>query len=258
MPDVVGKIPEFTTDETVASEGPVEEVKETPDEGTETETPAEPPAAEEPARVPSEPSVDAESLQRAVQGLQNERVKLLKEISELKGHRREIKQEQLNRVDERIDELKDLHPDDVAIIDRVLRSKGYVTKDEANGMFYEAVKQEELNKFLEEYPEYKPENDPNNLNWTALEREIGLYRRPSDPHQIREILMRAHRTVAIAKTPSDRSIQAKKRTVELASVGSGGNTARPSSHKSIDPEKRSILLQGGFTEEDIKAMEQRL
>lgn len=250
MPEIVGKIPEFTTDETngpAPVELETEEVKETPveTEVTETDTPAEPPAAPEPTP----------DLERAIQGLQNERVKLLREISELKGHRRELKQEELIKVDERIDDLKDVNPEDVNLIEKVLRAKGLMTKDETSRMFYEAVKNEELNKFLDQYPEYKPENDPDNVNWSTLEREVALYRRPNDPHQIRDILLRAHR--GIVRAPSDRSLPAKKRQIELASVGAGG-VSRSSSRKSLDPSKRALLEQGGWSEEEIKRIESNL
>lgn len=257
MVNIVNAIPEFTPDvETGTQEEGAESAPESPEGEMEKETPAEPPAAEEPVDVPEgTPHVDTSGLEKTVQGLQTERVKLLKEISELRGTRREIKQDQLIKVEERIDELKDLHPDDVSTIDRVLRAKGFVTKEEAQGMFYEAVKQEELNKFLEEFPEYKPENDPNNSNWNSLERELALYRRPGDPHQVRDLLLRAHR--AIAKPTSDRTLPAKKRTVEIASVGSGGAN-RSSSHKALDPERRAMLAQGGWSEEDIRRIEKQL
>jgi len=151
--DTVGKIPEFTTDGS-PEPSPPEEVKQTVPEPTaeqapEKDTPT--PPVEKPADISGEepvaPSIDPETA-RAVQGLQNERVKLLKEISELKGQKREIKQDQLNVVQAQIDELKDLHPEDVATIDRVLRAKGFMTKAEADKMFYDAVK----NEAPHEYP----------------------------------------------------------------------------------------------------------
>ena len=153
-PNIVGQIPEFTGDappeEKVIEEvkepvvEPAVEVKETP------EPPAEKPGEEQVPPVDTkEPIVVQETEdQKAMRGLQEERVKLLKEISELKGQRREIKQDKLIEVNKAIDELKDLNPDDVTLIERVLRSKGYVTKEESSQMFYKAVETEELNKFL--------------------------------------------------------------------------------------------------------------
>ena len=250
----VGKIPDFTTDDSVAIGQ--EEVKEVTDEviEPEKETPSAPPAEEKPAPLLDQGSEDTEA-QRKIQALEEQRVKLLKEISELRGQRREIKQEKLLQVDEQIQEMKDVHPEDAAIVEKVLRAKGYIRKDEAHQMFYDSVKQEELSKFLSKYPEYKPENDQNDLNWSALQRELGYYKMPSDPHAVGEILERAHR--AVARVSSDPIPQAKKRQLEVAGVGAGG-VQRSSSKKTLDPRYRQELERGGWSEEEIKRIESNL
>lgn len=253
MDNTIGKIPEFTSDETPVSEQIQEEVKPT-DEVEETETPA--PPAEKPddqVVVEESPAPSQEEVQRAEQGLQTELVKLRKEIAELRGQKREIKQEQINKVQAQIDELKDLHPDDVATIDRVLRAKGYMTKQESEQMFYEAVKTEELNKFLERYPEYKPENDPGDVNWQTLQKELSYYRTPDNPRLVADILEKAHRSVV--KVPSGNSASPAKRQVQLASVGGGGKQSSAPSTK-LAPEHRSMLK--GFTDEEIQLMEKKL
>lgn len=256
MTDIIGKIPEFTTDETTVS--PETEVKEveTTTVPPETDTPA--PPAEKPlpevGEENPEPPVQDE-LAGAIKGLQEERAKLLKEVIELKGQKRQIKQDQIKVVQDRLDELKDLHPQDVETIERVLRAKGLMTRKEADQMFYEAVKEEELNKFLEKYPEYKPENDPGDANWNAIQREIGYYKMPESPRQIGEILERAHRGV-VRVTPNLESLATRKRQVQIASVGQGGAQKQVSSPK-FDSDRRSMLRQGGFSEEDIQSMERR-
>lgn len=257
----LGSIPEFTQDESQPVVPPVvEEVKEAP-----VETPIEPvkDTPEPPADKPAEqaPSVEhtdpvPQEPDRAVKALQEERVKLLKEISELRGQRREIKQEQLAKVEKQMDDLKDLHPQDVEVIDRVLRAKGFVNKEEASQMFYDSVKNEELKKFLDRYPEYKPENDPNDLNWSTLQNELALYKTPSDPHQVALLLERAHRTIAVTR-PTD-PLPAKKRAVAVASVGAGGvqRSSPPTTH--LTPEQKQIYRQGGWSEEDIAKIETRI
>lgn len=262
---VVGKVPDFT-DENPAPVRELEEVKQPeveipPEEKVTLETPAEKPDDEVIVdnTVPSH-NVDNPDLVRAVNGLQEERVKLLKEISELRGQKREIAQDHLERVEKQLDDLKDLHPEDVTLIDRVLRAKGFVTKEEANRMFYDSVKQEELNKFLESHPEYKPENDPGDTNWSTLTRELGIYRTPENPHLWSEILTRAHRSIVkvpIAKSPIP--VEVKKRQIEVASHGGGGKTnTAPTNTKTLTPEHKAMLKQGGFTDEDIQGMESRL
>ena len=249
MADIIGKIPEFTQEETVEVKEPVPDP--TTEQLPEKETPA--PPAEKPTESVETQGEEAPSQDNAIQALQTERVKLLKEISELRGQKREIKQEQLERNQAQIDELKDLHPDDVATIDRVLRAKGFMTKQEADGMFYEAVKNEELNKFLEKYPEYKPENDPGDVNWSSLTREIGLYKMPANPRQVAEILDRAHR--AIVKAPTN--LQPQRRQVQIAGAGRGGSQPGGSS-KSLDSDRRAMLKQGGWSEEEIRKIEKNL
>src|SRR3990167_5045619 len=183
MVQKIGKLPEFSSDE--APETKEVEVKE-----EEKDTPSNPPE-EKPTETEEVADETKETEQneseRALAALQKERAKLLKEISELKGQRREIKQEKLKEVEQNIDDIKDVNPEDVSLIDRVLRAKGYMTKDEANRMFYETVKQETLDKFLSKYPEYRPENDPDDIHWIAFQRQIEKekelgYSLPKNPH----------------------------------------------------------------------------
>lgn len=265
-------VPTFTSEEGVnpnpqVKPEPVEEVTEevTGKEATdvpveeEKETPAEPPAAEKPVEVkPLAKDTRSSASDAAISALQEERVKLLREIADLRGQRRDLKQDQLNRVDEQISELKDVHPDDAALIEKVLRAKGYVRKDEAQQMVYESVKNDEVAKFLDKYPEYKPENDSNDINWQTLQKEMSFYRIPSDPHQVGQLLERAHRAISIIRTPSGRSTTQKARQIEVAGAGAGGVQRPSSSGKTFDPLKKAALLQGGWSEEEIKNMEKKL
>lgn len=248
----IGTIPEFTTDEGQ------EEVKETTQVEV-TETPAELPAepSEEVVTEPVATSDDnAGELSKQVVGLKTERERLLAEIQSLRGQRRDIKQQELAVVEKKIDVLADVSPDDVGLVDKIIKAKGYITKAESEQMFYDVVKQQEIDRFLSEFPEYKPENDIHDVNWTALERHIKeWYKMPSDAKKVGDLLRKAHRD--IAKAPSDTGIEVKKQQVKTASVGSGG-AQRSSTSKSLDPDKRALLARGGWSEEDIKAIEAKL
>ena len=258
--NVVGKMPEFTQEGSPEESG-TEEVKEAPTEEEpevgeeEKETPSELPAEEKPAEEPQAPGVDAKELLNNVKGLQEEREKLLEEIKELRGDRREIKQEALSQVETQLEELKDVNPEDVAIIEKILRSKGYLTKAESQRMYYDSVKQQELNSFLNKFPEYKPENDSNDINWNALQRELKFYRLPENPHDLVSVLLKAHN--GISRATSDRSIQAKKRQVEVAGTGAGG-TQRSSSRATLPSRYREIYERGGWSEEEISRIEKNL
>ena len=246
MDNKIGAIPEFTQDE------PVVEVTAQP-----VETPAvpaenvslgeAPPAEPPPVEVPP---VDPE-LVKQVEGLARDKERLMEELKALRGVKRDLKQEQINTVDQKLDELKDVNPDDVTVVEKILRNKGLITKGEAQAMFYDSVKQDEIGKFLDRYPEYKPENDPQNINWNALEREVSLYKRPDDPRTLGTILDRAHK--AIAKAPQG-NLQVKKQQVTVASHGAGGSqpSSQPKRQTRLSPELKSELLRGGWTAEEIK------
>lgn len=247
--------PEEEAEEGV-KEAPTEEVEE------EKETPTELPAEQEetleekPGTEVSEPSkADDTELERQMRGLQEERVRLLKEIQELRGQRRDLKKDELAKVDDKIEELNDVHPDDVNLIEKVLRSKGYVTKAEAEGMSYKAVSDEELNQFLSEYPEYKPENDPQDVNWNTLQRALAIYARPTDPRSWREILRKAHKD--IAPVSSDRTLAVKKQQVRTAGVGASG-VQKSSSRKTLTAEQRRAYEDGGWSKEEISKLEENL
>lgn len=251
---VLNMVPEFTDG------GQAKEEVKTVLETEEKETPAEPPAEssedeKKPAEKSEQDNGSLDELRRASLGLQGEIARLRSEIVELRGQKRELKKEELFKAEQKLDDLQDVNPQDASLIERVLRSKGYVTKDEASKMYYKSVQDEELAKFLEKYPEYKPQNDPSDVNWKDLQTELALYKMPENPHQIREILERAHK--AISKGTIDRSLPVKKEAIKTASVGAGG-TQRSSSGKTLSPEMRKRYEDGGWSAEEIKSIESRL
>ena len=267
--EVVGNIPEFTQEDPPV-EGGEKEVK--PGEG---ETPPEtPPAGEKPAKetppkeepkkevppkeVPSEGTeTEEDKVARQTEGLKTERDKLLKDIIDLRGQRREVRGKPVRGLEPeevKVDDLKDLHPDDVKIIEKVLKAKGYVPKTEIEKTIYGQIKQEQLDKFLEKYPEFSPANDPDDKNWNALQEELKFYRMPDNPRQMNKILERARQAISSTVPLSDKgTIEAQKQRAETAGVGTGGQggTELSSSIGSFDPDKVDSLRRGGFTDEEI-------
>ena len=251
---IIGKLPEFDNDETpIEDETGYEEEKEaTTDEEVEeeTDTPSEPPTEEKPVGNDD----DDEILIKQTDALRVEREKLLKDIQELRGERREIKQKQIDVVEEAIDELKDVHPDDKALIERVLKAKGYVRQEDVEKKLYETTKQQQLESFLNKHPEYKPENDKTDLNWSRLQRELEYYRMPSDPKKVGDVLERAHRNIAESISVGQ-NVEVKKHLAKVASAG-GSTTRSPSSGgHSLTPEQKETYRRGGWSEEEIKNIE---
>ena len=256
---VIGKLPEFTSDETSEETGQ-EEVKEAaPEEGVEEEkeTPAEPPAEEKPAEEGEKPEgEDVGELAKQTEALTKEREALLKDIQDLRGERRDLKKERLDKVEEAIDDLKDTHPEDVKLIERVLKSKGYVRKEDVDKRIYDEVKEQQLNSFLDKHPEYKPENDPQDLNWSRFQKELQFYRMPQDPKKVGEVLERAHK--ALAGFSGGQDLSAKRHLAKTAGVGGGIGKGPSSGTKSLSSEQREEYRRGGWSEEEISKIEKQL
>ena len=260
--EIVGNIPEFTDEGTPEPEE-VKEETETPSESSTDEQPAEEEPSEsedtqEPEEEPSEDTEEPENV-RQVQGLETEKDKLLNDIQILRSVRRDIKesseQQKVDKqIEEKIDDLSDIDDATKDLVRRIVKTEGYVSKDKLDKKMYSQVKQEELNKFLNKYPEYKPENDPEDKNWKALQGELGYYKMPDDPYKVSQVLEKARK--AISKTPSGRgATDAEKQKLAVAGAGaSKGGVIRPSSSKSLTPDKREALSRGGWTEEEINAM----
>ena len=257
--------PEFDSDGSIQKKEGEEEVEESSTDATteeevveEKETPTEPPAEEQPAEEKTSDD-DTGALETQVQGLQEEKSKLIQEVVELRGTKRELKVETpatpVVQEETKPSDLTDVNPEDAALIDKVLRSKGYVTKEEAGKMLYENVKTEQLSKFLQTHPEYKPENDPNDRNWNSLQKELSLYKLPSDAAQLQDILERAHK--GVPKASSEQGTAAKKQQIQTAGVG-GGGTQSSSSGKSLTQAQRRAYEDGGWSEEEIQKLEKNL
>lgn len=269
---VIGSIPEFSTDETSGEEEELKpEMTVAPESGAEAaeksaeeekETPPALPTEEQPASVLEREQGDdtgdlREQLHVEIEGLKDARRELIHELQELRGQKREVKKEEIAQVEEKIDQLEDVNSDDVALIDRILKAKGYISQQGVQQMLSEARKQDEFLKFAKEFPEYSEVNDPDRRKFGPLLRELDLYRDPKDAAEWGMLLRRAHREVMGTRISSDRDTAVKKQQANLAGVGSGG-IQRSSSVKSFNPKRRAQLVLGGWSEEDIQRMEERL
>jgi hypothetical protein len=255
MTNVIGKAPEFTTDDSVGAENVNEEVKETETASAveEKETPSELPTEEKPADDTNPESAPVEDVKQ-VQGILSEREKLLKEIQELRAERRTLRKAETQEViTEMTDKLDDLDPTDIQNIDRVFKAKGYITKDEFKKTIYEEAKTKSLNEFLEKYPEYKPENDPNDVNWNAFQRELNDLKMPSDPTRIKSVLEKAHKLTTGFTGPVNTNTS---RRIAIAQKG-GGGSQRSTVGKTLSPAYKRALEDGGWSEADIKELEDK-
>jgi hypothetical protein len=267
MADKATESEENTEKETPSGE-PQPEVK--PDEET------EPIVSEDEKTQETEPVEDAleeekpskatqeelDYVTREVQGLRAEKDIILKEIIDLRGDRRLVKQEQLEKVETEITDAESkLHPEDLAILKspafvKALRDQGFVSRQELQ----KDAQKQELDSFLEKYPEYKPENDPHDRNWNKLIEEYRRFNPVATRTEIRDNLERSRKLTSSTTPQSDRTaLEAKRTQLRSGSVGGSGKTGSPkSSTQSVrssnasDEDKIEALRRGGFSEDEIR------
>lgn len=268
---VIGSIPEFTNDGGEPSEklkatapSAVEPLEEAPAGGEtqeETETPTEPPAENTPDEDGESQPVDntgelKNELLTEIEGLRDARKELIYELKDLRGEKRELKKQELETVEEKIDDLNDLNPDDVILIDRIIKAKGYVAKEEVDKRFFEEKKQAQIDKFFKEFPEYNETNDPDRKKFAPLLDKLSMFREPKTLNEFNEFLRLAHTSLSGNKISSGRIAAVRQQQVKTAGVGAGG-VQRPSSIEPFNAEKRAMFRAGGWSEEDIARMEKQ-
>lgn len=164
------------------------------------------------------------------------------------------------------DELKDIDPNDIQRIEKILKVKGYVSKAELEAIetqrkteTYETVKAAQVKAFTDEFPEYRKDKDPDDTRWNALLAEFSLYKLPQDPHKIGELLKRAHDRVR----PSNRTIdplqaakilarqKANKTATDHQTGGAASGGEAKSKPSKIKVENARDYLKG-FSDEDIQ------
>lgn len=206
-----------------------------------------------------------------LKSVRKERDSLMEEIITLRKERREareqaeekpllIKDEDAKAVAKNVaDELSDVNSDDVNLIERVVEKLGYVKADTLDSKLSQTAWQTKVNiekdAWLEEHPEYKPENDPDDKNWFALQRVMKEHELPipRDPAKVKKILNFAHSVV----NPTPISIPKKSRAaitherdkVTTSAKGSSGGGAAQTNSTSVPDIARKNLE--GFSEEEL-------
>jgi hypothetical protein len=126
-----------------------------------------------------------------------------------------------------------LNPSDIEVFKKYAKAAGIPFKDELNQfqkVQYQDKQQESIDKFLEEYPEYRPENDTDDSRWTALKNELAGYKAPENPKDWYKLMKKAHRLVA----PDNSTEKAKALGMAQANLkeqakigGSSGGASAP-------------------------------
>ncbi len=288
MANKIGKMAEFTQDEGFEQDENEPEVKEdekdtqsgsSPDEkpeqestSTEEETSEDkdldetPEEEETPLADAGEEDDEKEQLITQNEGLKEEKEKLMQQIKLLRSTKRDIKGEELEPISkeevgevqkEVADDLKGIHPDDVATIEKVVRARGYIKKDELPNQDAKILQDLAVNQFLDKHPEYKPENDPDNIRWDALKTQLAtFYRMPEDMGMMVSVMEKAHKDISPNSAGGEKT-EVKRERLKTAGLGSGSSKAPSSDHSSGDiltDSQVEELRRGGFTEKEIKKM----
>jgi len=259
-------------DESVASPEEEEDKIEAEGEGTqsaeaEESDPGE--TVEEVAVTPEEVS-DTVPAEESLESLDATRSKLRKDIESLRSERREIRGSsfQQSKKDDPLfvkspedDPLKDVATDDVLLIEKVLKAKGYVRKDELSIKDYNVDVKRVTETWLEQNPEFKPENDPDDENWNKLNTYASkFYQKPSDPKDVLEILDASRERLFGKKAPtlptrSLHSIAAQKEKIAVsAKPSSGGGAGSGARSQSVKPSVNKYLTTHlhGFSDEELQ------
>lgn len=250
---------------------PSDEVKDTPAESSDADEPdaesesepdeTEEVESEEEAEESVDDSVEEESeIPKPVEGeTPVERARRL-QIEKLRKQKNEWKQKALsvNKKEENLiikdnDKLSKYNPEEIKELIDIVKSQGFVQKDELIGNKYEETKTELLEEFFDKHPEYKAENDEDDLLWKQfVDRwESGIYnQRPPNPKQLKTVFESIHKDIFGSQKIESKSIAAKKEKIKSVSHPSGNSNAPSKDTKSIDPSLRAFFPDA--TDEDLK------
>jgi len=233
-----------------------EEEKETPSESSTEEKPEEETGSDEDATsVKSEEPVETKKEWEA-EGLQKAKDKLLEDIEALRLEKRALKGEPEKQVfvDKKEPDLTDVAPADVELVEKILKAKGYVRKDDFQNLTYSEQIKAEQNSWLEKHPEYLPKNDPGDIRWGELSETFNrYYKMPSNPREMGKILDLIHSQIARPSLPKKSSAQvaAVKEKLKVTSKSSGGG-AKSSIRKNSSGVDRSVFKD--FSDEELEEM----
>lgn len=204
-----------------------------------------------------------------------------KRISQKRQERRdkkgiiEIADERFPDTEEEADDLSDVDPETIKLLERFTKAKGLVPKSELIKTSYQEKHKQAEKTFYDTHKEYLPENDPDDFLYSELKKELALFSAPKSADLIPELFERAHKLVQ-AKHPdkfksskevktdkkvdkddqTNKSVRLKNASLGGGSSGASGsgdeNNQNKSSKKSLDSAQIKALQDGGWTDEEIK------
>mgnify|MGYP001577111032 CR=1 FL=1 len=165
--------------------------------------------------------------------------------------------------EEGLPDLSDVAPETLDVLERYVKAKGFVSKEEIQRRDrqqleseYEKAKKIQINAFLDKHPEYKPENDPGDEKWSVVLSELNRwYKLPDNPNEIGDMLERIHGTVSPTKSFDAKKaakILAQKKVNNLGRSASGGAAA--SAKKKSSNTVQAAKLFKGYSESELEEL----
>lgn len=241
--------------ETEPEEG--EEEKETPSESSTEEKPEEESVSDEDTTsVKNEETEESKKEEWSVEGLQKAKEKLLDDLAVLRQEKRSLKGEPEKPVFVKPDTgLDDIAPSDVELVEKILKAKGVLRKDDFQNLTYSEQIKAEQNSWLEKHSEYLPKNDPHDIRWGELKETFDrYYKMPSNPREIGKILDLIHSQIAIRELPkkSSATVAASKEKLKVVSKSAGGGGGSKESVKRNSSVNRNVF--SGFSDDELDEM----
>lgn len=200
----------------------------------------------------------------SLESIEAKRIAALEELRRLRGEVREAKGAPIKAapakpvlVDE--DPLKDVAAQDVELVEKVLKAKGYVRKDDLSLMTLQEKINAETDAWLKENPEFDKDNDPDDAKWNKLHSYISeTFAPPKTPAKVKEYLEIARERLFGKKTTplprsNPHSVAAKKEKISVSaksSSGSGGSSTERGQKGQQKPLADYAPFLKGFSEEE--------
>lgn len=216
---------------------------------------AVPPSGENPAQPEVTPPAEADNGDERDQIIADFKVKTATQAAKLAASKAEalrLKSERDDLLSRQIQpkpaDSPQMASDEVELFKQYAKAAGVPLKEDIekiNQATYKSQQDSALEKFLEEHPEYKPENDTDDIRWGTIAQEIALYKAPVQPKDWYALLKKAHSAIQ-----PDNSFQkgkslgmAQAALNEQARIG-GGSSGAKAPVKKLSPEQQAV--QEGF------------
>lgn len=171
--------------------------------------------------------------------------------------------------DDESDDLADIDPETIKVLERFTKAKGLVPMSEIGKMTYNQAHKASEENFYQNHKEYLPENDDGDILYNALKEELSYFAAPKDPKKIPELFEKAHKHVlekyadkfqsnpkkVITQELKKSSAIIKKQGVGGMNAGGAGAGGRKNDvdggSKTYSDKQIQALRDGGWSEDEI-------